>query len=75
MGQLGIVNSPIIVNKFELKLDMIQMAKENAFNGHPTYDPQKHRRLLIEICGTIKITRVSSDAIDSCCSLFLARSS
>ena len=60
---LEIVEAPINANNFELKPDLIQMARGNVFRGNPNKDPHKHLRSFLEICGTVKINEVTSYAL------------
>lgn len=59
----GIVYAPIQANNFELKTGLIQMARDCSFKGHPSEDPHSHLRSFLEICGSIKMNRVTTDAL------------
>ena len=53
-------------NNFELKPTLIQMMKQVQFEGNSDEDPNIHLSNFLEICDTIKINRVSTDAIKLC---------
>ena len=62
-AQPGIVQTSLDVNNLELKLGLIQMARDCAFKGSLADDPHRHVGFFLEICSTVKIHGVTSDAI------------
>ena len=55
-------------NNFELKLTLILMVQQSQFGGMPLEDPNLHLSVFSEVCDTLKLNRVYTDAI--CLRLF-----
>ena len=54
----------IEANNFEIKPSLIQMVQANdQFKGNVDEDPNMHLAHFMELCGTLKVNRVSNDAI------------
>ena len=51
------------VNNFGLKPALIFMAQQSQFGGIPLEDPNLHLSVFLEVCDTLKLNGVSSDAI------------
>jgi len=50
-------------NNFELKLTLILMVQQSQFEGTPLEDPNLHFSVFLEVCDTLKLNGVSTDAI------------
>ena len=63
-GITSSIRKPAIpANNFELKSGLIQMVQHHQFGGTPTEDPTEHLSSFQEICDTVKINGVTSEAI------------
>jgi len=66
-GVQGIVSSiahpTIDVNNFELKPALISMVQQSQFGGTPLEDPNLYLLIFLEVCDTLKLNDVSTDAI------------
>ncbi|XP_022893877.1 uncharacterized protein LOC111408340 [Olea europaea var. sylvestris] len=58
-----IARPAIASNKFELKPGLVHMVQQNQFGGAPTKDPNAHLGSFLEICDTVKMNRVTENAI------------
>jgi len=72
LGVQGIASSiarpAVDANNFELKLALISMMQQSQFDGTPLEDPNLHLLVFLEVCDTLKLNRVSSNAF--CLRLF-----
>ena len=50
-------------NNFELKPALISMLQQSQFGGTPLEDPNLHLSVSLEVFNTLKLNKVSSDAI------------
>ena len=50
-----ISHQPTDANHFELKLALINMVKQQQFEGSPSEDPNKHLSNFLQLCGIIKM--------------------
>jgi hypothetical protein len=58
------INPPrIVANSFEIKAALTQLVRGEKFGGKEEEDPNRHIYKFLQICGTIKINRVSDVAI------------
>ena len=73
-GVQGITSSigraTLEVNNFELRLALVSMVQQMSFGGSPIEDPNLHLPIFLEVCDTLKLNRVSTDAICLCLFLF-----
>jgi len=73
LGDQGISSSiarPIVeVNNFELRPTVISVVQQSQFGGSPMNYPNLHLSIFLEVCDTLKLNRVSTDAI--CLRIFL----
>jgi hypothetical protein len=60
---LGYIMPNMKANNFELKSALLNMFFQNIFNGLAHEDPKQHLTLFEELCNTIKINGVKSEAI------------
>ena len=61
--QSAIHRPPIQANNFELKGVTLQMLHNIQFHGLPSENPNAHLTIFIEVCDTIKHTRVTEEAL------------
>ncbi|KAJ8760080.1 hypothetical protein K2173_010936 [Erythroxylum novogranatense] len=59
----GIRNPTMDANNFELKPTFISMVQQLQFGGSPVEDPNMHLTIFLEVCDTLKMNGVTSDAI------------
>ncbi|KAJ8767027.1 hypothetical protein K2173_012538 [Erythroxylum novogranatense] len=59
----GIRNPTVDANNFELKPALISMVQQSQFGGSPVEDPNMHLTIFLEVCDTLKMNGVTSDAI------------
>lgn len=52
----------INANSFELKLGLISMIQQDQYGGRGLEDPNAHIMAFVEICGTIKMNVVPTEA-------------
>ena len=64
----SITRPTVEVNNFELKPMLISMVQQSQFGGSPMEDPNLHLSIFLEVCDTLKLNGVSTDAI--CLRLF-----
>ena len=64
----GIAVPSVAAHNFELKPALISMVQQSQFGGSPMEDPNLHLSIFLEVCDTLKVNGVSSDAI--CLRLF-----
>jgi len=66
-GIQGISSSiarPIVeTNNFELRLKLVSMIKQSQFEGLPMEDPNLQLSIFLEVCDTLKMNGVSTNAI------------
>ena len=63
-GLASSIRKPTIQsNNFELKTGLVQMVQQHQFGGTPVEDPTEHLASFQEICDTVKINNVTSEAI------------
>lgn len=59
----SIARPTVEANNFEIKLALLQIIQQNQFGGSPSEGPYTHLMIFLEYCDTLKINRVSSDAL------------
>jgi len=66
-GVQGITSSiarpTVDANNFMLKLTLISMVQQSQFGGTPLEDLNLHLSVFLEVCDTLKLNRVPTDAI------------
>jgi len=60
---LSIVNPTFEANNFELSPALITFVERDQFGGHPSDNPNLHLRKFLAKCDTIKLNRVTTNAI------------
>jgi len=60
---IHIVRPNVEAHKFELKLVLISVVQKAQFRGTPMKDPNLHLSVLSEVCNTLKLNGVPTDAI------------
>ena len=50
-------------NNFELKPASISMVQQSQFRGTLLEDPNLHLSAFLEVCDTLKLNRISTDAV------------
>jgi hypothetical protein len=61
--QLGYTVPNVVANNFELKHALLNMLSQHMFNGLAHEDPNQHLAMFEELCNTVKINGVESEAI------------
>ncbi|GKF90431.1 hypothetical protein Tco_0274132 [Tanacetum coccineum] len=59
----AIVVPPILVNQFELKIDILNLVTAIAFHGFENDDPHSHIRRFMKITQIVKLNNVPSDVV------------
>jgi len=63
----GIISSMahpnVDANNFKLKSALISIVQQSQFGGTPSEDPNLHLPVFLEVCGTLKLNGVSTDAM------------
>ena len=59
----SIVNPAVEANNFELWPALVSFVEKDQFSGRPTENPHIHLRNFLVKCDTIKLNRVSANAI------------
>ena len=59
----SIVNPSIEANNFELRPALVSFVEKDQFSGRPIENPHIHLHNFLMKCDTIKLNRVSADAI------------
>ena len=63
-GIASSIGCPIVdANNFELKPALISMVQQSQFGGTPLEDLNLHLLIFLEVCDTLKLNGVSTDAI------------
>ena len=66
-GVQGIASSiarpNVEANNFKLKPTLILMVQQSQFRGTPLEDPNLHLSVFLEVCDTLKLNGVSTNAI------------
>ena len=60
---LSMRHPSIDANNFDLKPALIFLVQQQQFGGHPLDDPNAHLANFLELCGTIKMSRVDHNVI------------
>ena len=64
VGITSSIRKPTIQsNNFELKTGLVQMVQQHQFGGTAAEDPTEHLSSFQEICDTVKMNGVTSEAI------------
>jgi len=58
-----ITRSTVEMNNFELRPVLISMVQQSQFGGSPMEDPNVHLSIFLEVCDTLKLNGVLTDAI------------
>jgi len=59
----SIARPTIYTNNFALKSALISTVQQSQFGGTPLEDPNLHLFVFLEVCDTLKLNGVSTDAI------------
>ena len=62
----SIARSTVGANNFELQLALISMVQQSLFRGTLLEDPNLHLSVFLEVYDTLKLNRVSINAIRMC---------
>lgn len=59
----SITRPGVEATNFKLKLALISMVQQSQFGGTPMEDPNMHISIFLEVCDTLKMNGVTTDAI------------